>query len=133
MADKTPLPAGLGVRGRRFWRETASKYELSGPETELLTEVCRTLDDLDVLAAAVTAAGATVVGSQGQPVVNPALTEARGQRQALHRLLAALALPDDEDVALPSVQRLRASRAASARWQGHRGDVAKRAALGVKG
>ncbi len=86
---------------------------------ELLAEACRTLDNLDALAAAIAENGTMVAGSQGQMVVNPALTEVRGQRALLHRLLAALGLKDEDGQQVPTAQTLRASRAGQARWQGH--------------
>ena len=114
----------MGPRGRRFWRETLSEFELSEAEREILAEVSRTLDDLDRLAVAIADAGAMTVGSQGQPVVNPALTEARGQRAVLHRLVAALQLPDLEDRPMPAASSQRGRTAAQARWRGHRKDAA---------
>jgi hypothetical protein len=85
---------------------------------EALLEVCRTLDSLDLLDAAIARNGATVMGSQGQPVVNPALTEARGQRALLRRLMSAMALPD-EDAAMPTAQSQRGKSANRTRWAGH--------------
>ena len=75
-------------------------------------------DDLDRLADAIRTEGAMVPGSAGQPVVNPALTEARGQRLALHRLLSALQLPADDGVPLPTPVTVRNRQAAKARWPG---------------
>lgn len=112
-------PPGLAARGRRFWRATLAEFTLSGAELEILAEACRTLDDLDRLAEMVKTHGATVAGSQGQPVVNPALTEARGQRAILHRLVAALQLPDGDEEPIPTAVQLRGRRAAQARWRGH--------------
>lgn len=109
-------PPGLGPRGGRFWRDTVADFELSGAELQLLHEACRTLDDLDRLSGMVEKYGPTVLGSQGQPVVNPALTEARGQRLALHRLVAALALPDDDGKTTPTAVSTAARKAAQARW-----------------
>ena len=96
MTNNLPAPKGLAARGRAYWGTITEKYEMTISETELLREVCRTLDNLDALAAVVAADGATTTGSQGQIVVHPALTEARGQRLVLHRLIAALALPAEE-------------------------------------
>lgn len=121
---KTPrAPTGLGARGRRFWRETVGEFDLSDAEREILAEACRTLDDLDRLAASIAADGAMTTGSQGQPVVNPALTEARGQRAILHRLLAALQLPDADDKPMRAAASTRGRTAARARWRGHVKDV----------
>lgn len=112
-------PPGLGDRGRRFWRSTLADFELSDAEREILAEACRTLDDLDRLADVVAEHGTMVTGSQGQPVLNPALTEARGQRLALHRLVAALQLPDADDAPIPTAVQMRGKRAAQSRWRGH--------------
>lgn len=112
-------PAGLGARGRKFWRSTLADFELSGAEQEILAEACRTLDDLDRLAGLVAEHGSMVIGSQGQPVLNPALTEARGQRLALHRLVAALQLPDADDEPIPTAVQMRGKKAAQTRWRGH--------------
>ncbi|SDO18947.1 hypothetical protein SAMN04515671_0085 [Nakamurella panacisegetis] len=109
-----------------------AEFDPSQSETEILTEICRTLDNLDALNAAIAANGAMVDGSKGQRVVNPCLTEVRGQRLALHRLIAALGIPDDEGDSVPSVTKLRASKAASARWSGHRREVARRVVNGVE-
>jgi len=117
VTEKNAAPPDLAARGRKFWRETTGQFELAPPEMEILKEVCRTLDNLDQLAAAIATEGAMVSGSTGQPVVNPALTEARGQRLTLHRL------------AVPSSQTIRAKRAAASRWRGHQTDAQKRAAI----
>lgn len=123
MTTKRPkMPGGLGERGTGFWRRTVRDYELTDSEVQLLAEACRTLDQLDALALAVETDGATVRGSMGQTVVHPALGEARGQRQVLHKLLAALALPDltDEKAeTLPTPRQVSARKAAEARWAGH--------------
>lgn len=112
-------PEGLAARGQAFWDVTLEAYELSDGELSILLEACRTLDDLDRLAEAITKHGAMTIGSQGQPVVNPALTEARGQRAVLHRLLAALALPDDDGAALPTARQSAGRANAQQQWAGH--------------
>ena len=119
MTDKPSPPVGLGSRGRRFWRSTTTDFDPSDSELEILAEVCRTLDNLDSLAASIAENGTMITGSQGQSVVNPALTEVRGQRALLHRLLAALGLKDEEGAKVPTIQSVRASTAGRARWQGH--------------
>lgn len=111
-------PAGLAARGRTYWQTVVTDYELSPSELAILVEVCRTLDDLDRLAEAITRDGVTVLGSTGQTVVHPALTEARGQRLALHRLVSALALPDAYGATVPTTGSLRGKRAAQVRWAG---------------
>ncbi|WNM28451.1 hypothetical protein RN607_05470 [Demequina capsici] len=127
MTDPTDPPAGLGTRGAAFWTATLAAYELTDSETAMLLEACRTLDNLDALAEAIQTHGVMVTGSMGQPVVNAALTEVRGQRLALHRLLTALALPDEDGEALPSARSAASQAANSARWQGHTSERALRA------
>lgn len=117
-APPAATPKGLGTRGRAFWRATTSGFELSGPEVELLAEVCRTLDEIDGLRASVARDGTTVPGSTGQPRVHPALAQLGQHRLALGRLLAQLGLPDEAGDAVPSPVQARARRAAAARWGG---------------
>jgi len=126
-ADRPRAPKGLQTRGRTFWDSTLEQFELSDAELAVLLEACRTMDDLDRLAGVVAESGAMSVGSQGQPVVNPALTEARGQRTVLHRLLAALALPDPDGATIPTTATLRAKKAAATRWKDHDSSDQRRA------
>jgi hypothetical protein len=113
--DRLPAPPrGLKSRGRKFWREAVASFEFSDSEAQILIEVCRCMDRLDALNRTINEVGPMVIGSQGQPVVNPALTEARGQQQTLHRLLAALRLPDDDGQALASPRSVAASIAGHA-------------------
>lgn len=113
-------PAGLGVRGRAFWRSALATYDFSPPEFLLLEEACRCLDRLELLDGEIRERGATVEGSKGQDVVNPALAAARGQQATLHRLIAALRLPDLEGQAVATGREYSAAAAARARWAGPR-------------
>ncbi len=128
--DRTPAPGSLDERGRAFWDETVGTYDLSPGELALLLEACRTMDNLDALASAITATGAMTTGSMGQQVVNAALTEARGQRLALHRLLSALALPDVEGASIPTAKSTTGRENVAARWKGHSSPRSLRAVEG---
>jgi len=75
---------------------------------------------LDMLSAQVAADGPMIRGAAGQQVLHPAVAEGRAQRVVLHRLVAALSLPDPEGATVPTTATLRAKRAASVRWSGHR-------------
>lgn len=70
-------------------------FELEEHELALLVEAVRTVDLLDVLDARVRAEGPMLTGPQGERA-HPAAVEARQQRIALARLLAALRLPAGE-------------------------------------
>lgn len=111
-------------RGRKFWRKITDKYDLTAGELEILSEVCRTLDEIEDLRAEVVADGPTTTGSKLQTVVHPGLQELRQQRAELRRLLASLDLPDPEQAtgkAVRSARSERAARAARTRWKVHDG------------
>jgi len=91
-------------------------YELDAAETELLTEVCRALDEAEGLHAVVAAEGCTVAGSRGQVRAHPALAELRATRLVLGRLLGQLELPGEDGTSLPSPVQVRGRRAARQRW-----------------
>jgi hypothetical protein len=109
-------PAGLKTRGRSLWRSIMAVYQLDPAETELLHELCRNLDEIDALVAALADQPVVVEGSQGQPRPNPLLAELRAHRTLSERLAAALALPVGGEV----VGRRRSSSAKAAvntRWR----------------
>jgi phage terminase small subunit len=110
------IPPGLGLRGRRCWRELLEKYDLNAAELELAAELCRTLDELDRLRVAVLRDGEVLVRANGAPRAHPALAELRGARLMLSRLVSQLALPDPLGRAAPSIKSQRAQRAAQVRW-----------------
>lgn len=86
--DAPPMQAA----GRRLWSSVTDAYDLDEHERALLVEAVRTVDLLAELDASVRADGALVDSPQGVKA-NPAAVEARQQRIALARLLAALRLP----------------------------------------
>ena len=96
--SKPRPPSGAGVAGAKLWRAVLDEYELEEHELLLLLlrEAVRTVDTLDALEARVTADGPLLGSSQGDRA-HPALVEARQQRIALARLLAALRLPAGEE------------------------------------
>jgi hypothetical protein len=102
MPDEKPkipaVPKGTGPSGRRLWRAVLSEYELDEHELALLREAVRTVDTLDRLAEIVKRAGDIVVIGDKGPKVHPALVEARQLKIALARLLAALRLPEGEQL-----------------------------------
>ncbi len=89
-------PKGAGEAGVALWDAVLEEYELEQHELLLLREAVRTVDTLDVLEARVAADGPLLGSSQGERA-HPALVEARQQRIALARLLAALRLPAGEE------------------------------------
>jgi hypothetical protein len=109
-------PRGTAFRRRILGTKTSGGFDLSSSELELLHEVCRLLDEIDGLRAAIVRDGVTVQGSTGQARVHPALGEVRQHRLALGRLLTQLSLPDDEGETIPTLTQVRGRKAAKTRW-----------------
>ena len=113
------LPSGLGNAGRALWSSIAKglpdDWELDEREAAYLTLAAHQADDLTRLETAIKRDGAMTKGSAGQPVVNPALTEARQARLAIGRLLGQIELPDEDEEPRTEAGR-RGQRAARARW-----------------
>ena len=118
---------GLKARGLDLWNHLHDTYEFDPQETNLVVEVCRTLDTIDTLAASIKKDGTMVLGSQGQMVLNSAVAELRQQQAAYARLVTMLNLNAAESVsALITARSASAAAAANARWatkvkRAHRG------------
>lgn len=107
----------LGARGRAFWDAAQVLYEFDIHEGEVLLEACRTLDVIDSLAGVVARDGVMSVGSQGQPVLNAAVSELRQQQAAVARLLTQLNLDAAEVGQVLSARQAQARAAAQKRWR----------------
>jgi hypothetical protein len=90
--DRPAAPTGSKAPGRALWSSVVDGYDLDEHELALLREASRTVDLLDELAAAIRHDGALIDTPQGLHA-HPAAVEARQQRIALARILAALRLP----------------------------------------
>jgi pyruvate/2-oxoglutarate dehydrogenase complex dihydrolipoamide acyltransferase (E2) component len=121
-------PAGLGAAGQALWRsilgDLPASWELDGRELALLERACRQADDLGRLEAVLAEQGSMAVGSAGQPVVHPAIAEARQARLAIARLLGQIELPGEEEEPESEATR-RARHAAKVRWR-KRDEIAER-------
>jgi pyruvate/2-oxoglutarate dehydrogenase complex dihydrolipoamide acyltransferase (E2) component len=118
-------PKGLGEEGRALWSSVVTGlpagWEFDERETAILTLAARQADDLAALQAVIAREGPIAVGSTGQPVVHPAVAEARQARLAIGRLLGQLGVPDEAG-SRGTAASMRGQRAARARW-GRRGAV----------
>ena len=94
-SDVPKAPPETRAPGRRLWESVTTDYDLDEHEVVLLIEAVRTVDMLDVLDVAVRRDGPLLEGPQGTRA-HPAAVEARQQRIALARLLAALRLPSGD-------------------------------------
>lgn len=123
-------PPGLNPRAERLWRAVTTRYELRVDELLLLEAACRIVNTEDYLAEQMQGQPATVLGSQGQLVINPLIDQIRHQRSLLGQTISRLKLPDEIEDAGPVVETpttVRARKAAQARWGRER---ARNAALG---
>ena len=94
-SDVPKAPPQTRAPGRALWESITTEYDLEEHERVLLIEAVRTVDALDLLDAAVRRDGPVTETPQGTRA-HPALVEARQQRIALARLLAALRLPSGD-------------------------------------
>lgn len=98
-----PPPKGTQKAGKRLWEAIVGQYELDEHEVALLTELVRSVDHLDQLAAIVEKDG-LLLDSPSGPRVHPAAVESRQLRIAAARLAAALRLPSGLEDSRPQVR-----------------------------
>ncbi|MGO9251509.1 MAG: hypothetical protein ACLP5J_08965 [Mycobacterium sp.] len=113
-----PPPAGLAARGKALWRQIHQDFELDALESELLTELCRTLDCCDQLQAELKGLKSlAVLGSAGQWRAHPLLTALDVQRKTADRLAGSLGLsmPGSSGVGKARGHQRKAARV---RWAG---------------
>jgi hypothetical protein len=84
----------FGVAGAKLWAAILAVYEFEEPQEEaLLGELCRTVDVLAELDAAIDAQGVVVRPSFEKVRPNPLLLERRAQTNTYLRLVKAMGLP----------------------------------------
>jgi hypothetical protein len=96
MLEKVSPPIDLRDPGRRLWKAITDDYDLDEHELALLVEATRTVDLLDELERRIRLDGAVIQSPQGLKA-HPAAVEARQQRIALARILAALRMPAGDE------------------------------------
>jgi hypothetical protein len=113
-------PGGLQEAGRALWEHISDdSLELRPDELTLLAEAGRVADQIARLDETIAAEPTMISGSHKQPVVHPAISEARQQRALLASLLKRLDIPEEPEAdgswdGLSASQRAR--KAAGARW-----------------
>lgn len=111
-------PAGLNPTGRALWNSITKDYELRADERRILTDACREADLIQALTKELDGSDILIIGSQGQQVLNPIVSELRQHRSTLASLLKQLKLPDatDEKKDDAGDRSASARAAAQARW-----------------
>jgi Phage terminase, small subunit len=120
MTGEIPKPTvRLQEAGEALWRrvlaDVPDEFELTAVELHLLESACRCRDEIARLEDQIDGDGAVVKGSRGQPVLHPAIAEARQLRLAEQRLLKSIDTPAE-----PSPVQTRAQQAAATRWNRER-------------
>jgi hypothetical protein len=117
MTTRRPSPPkDLNAPGRRLWRAVLAEFDANPAEIQLFYELCRTTDELDVMATQLADESLTVAGSKGQPRPHPLLAEIRQHRRLVDQLVVDLGLPIESEV----VGRRRSAAAkqnADQRWR----------------
>jgi phage terminase small subunit len=121
-APKRPKPPrNLDAAGKQIWKalqaDLPDDWEMTAREVELLHLAARQADLVAELEEALAEEGITVAGAAGQRRMNAVATELRQSRIALARLLGEIEMPEGEDEEPTTAQRVRARRAAQARWR----------------
>jgi hypothetical protein len=120
--EQVKPPRGLGVSGRRLWREIVADaaqdgLELVATERFWLHSACKLVDQAAAIEAALKDAPLYMKGSMGQDVSNPLLGELRQLHLAINQTLARLKLDVAEAPGIvPGVNQGR--RAINTRWRG---------------
>jgi hypothetical protein len=95
-------PAGLGAKGREFWKKVNTEYILEAHHLALLEEAARTLDDLQVARKVIEEAGSRYfLDRYGQWKELPACADARALRAIFLRLVRELGLDADTSESRP--------------------------------
>ena len=110
------IPEKLGALGRELWADTRNAYELAPHEEAVLLQACRTLDLIETMRRRVQLDGIVSVGSMGQQVANPLLSELRQSRALFSSLMRSLALPDVEVPGAVDITPNQNRSAAQSRW-----------------
>ena len=114
-STKPRAPAGLGAKGRTFWRAALGQYTFRLDELVTLEQACRELDLIGRMEKRIAEAKSLITaGSMGQDAPHALLGEIRQHRALLNQLLKALGMVDAAAEAAHRSTQARA--AAQARW-----------------
>jgi P27 family predicted phage terminase small subunit len=94
-------PAELEKAGRRIWNIVMKRYAIEETHAEVLELACLSADSAASMRAQIKREGATVTGSQGQPVAHPLIACEGAAQKRVAQLLKQLGLFDDEPTRRP--------------------------------
>lgn len=111
-----PTPVGLTDAAAKVWVDITTKYVMRADELRILEDACFEMGLVDQMQAELSGSSMTVMGSQGQQVPNPLLSEVRQHRAIVKTLIGSLKLPDDGAGDSVGATSAAARAAANARW-----------------
>jgi hypothetical protein len=120
-------PRGLGRAGGKLWEDILASvpdgWELDGRDLALLKRACDLADVEDGLRKLVAKDGQLIAGSNGQPVLHPAIREARQTTVAVAAVLKRVDLkpPMVRTGAMNKRQRDQLADARRSRWPARTG------------
>jgi hypothetical protein len=88
-------PAGLGEVGRDLWADVLASFVLERHERAALADACRVRDVVAELDEVIAREGTTIERETG-PAPHPVLAALARERTLYGRIIASLALPDEE-------------------------------------
>jgi hypothetical protein len=104
MPEVPTPPAGLGEAGRSLWTDVLASFVLEGHELAALTDACRVRDVIAELDEVIAREGTTIERETG-PAPHPVLAALARERTLYGRIIASLALPDEETGNHPTRRR----------------------------
>jgi hypothetical protein len=117
MTKKPAEPTGLGLSGKRLWRDVVAGWDLRPDELVVLERACRVRDRLAMLDAALAKVSVVDGGSRGQERVHPLVGELRQTEVVLAGLLDRLRLTDpSEGIGVGGTRSTAARALAMQRW-----------------
>jgi hypothetical protein len=124
-----PPPRGLGKAGAALWRRMTGQFQFHEGELQILRQVAATVDEIDVMEAALAELGPMIPGSRGQMRLNPLYNQLAVHRTMVDRLTLSLGLPADGEQ-VGKRRSPQAKQAANSRWksQARRGRIGSVAA-----
>lgn len=113
-------PKGLGTAGAALWRgvfaDVAEGWRLDARDLAQLEAAAHAADRVVELEAAIDKDGLMVAGSQGQPVLHPAVSEARMTRQLVASLVGKIELAPPKSPGRSARQDDQLRNARAKRW-----------------
>jgi P27 family predicted phage terminase small subunit len=88
-------PPELGRAGSELWRTVMGRYVIEESHAQLLKLACLAADSAESMRGQIKKEGATIIGSQGQPVAHPLIAAEGAAQKRVAAFLKQLGLFDE--------------------------------------